>query len=267
MNNAYTVRLLTDDSIELELKENGLAYDISGMTRVTINIDGTTYDSATLGGVGAGEEFDVSQGATGKLILRLGNLTSPPSAGFHPDCLITLFDASNPNGIPWTPTILIRAVGPESFTAVYAVKGSMLARYPFDELVQLTDLANSGEIDDLALYEALQAADAEIDAYLAQRYTLPLDNVPTNLERVACEIARYRLYRDGAPESVRDRYTDARSYLKDVASGKLQIGVASNNEAPATATLPVLHQKIATELTAPAGRVFSMHPDHNGPFN
>ena len=75
--------------------------------------------------------------------------------------------------------------------------------------------------------QALADADAIIDGYLAGRYTLPLDSVPAILTQYACDIARYRLYSDAAPEVVVSRHKDAINFLTRLSSGQISLGVAT----------------------------------------
>ena len=92
----------------------------------------------------------------------------------------------------------------------YAVKQDMVDRFRATELIQLTDVDSvANAIDDTVLDRALDDADAEIDGYLAGRYTLPLATVPRVLTNIACDIARYRLHDDRATEQVTTRYRDA----------------------------------------------------------
>jgi phage gp36-like protein len=105
----------------------------------------------------------------------------------------------------------------------YASQADMTERFGATELAQRTDRINGAVIDVAVLTRALVDADAEIDAYLAKRYTLPLETTPTSINRLACEIARYRLFDDGVPETVRVRYQDAVSLLKRMASGEVQL--------------------------------------------
>jgi len=105
----------------------------------------------------------------------------------------------------------------------YASQADMTERFGATELAQRTDRTNGTVIDVAVLTRALADADAEIDVYLASRYTLPLESTPTSINRLACEIARYRLFDDGVPETVRVRYQDAVSLLKRMASGEVQL--------------------------------------------
>jgi len=99
----------------------------------------------------------------------------------------------------------------------------MTERFGATELAQRTDRTNGTVIDAVVLDRALSDADSEIDGYLATRYTLPLSGTPPVLNRLACEMARYRLYDDGVPETVRLRYQDAVSLLKRLSSGEVQL--------------------------------------------
>lgn len=252
-----------NDPIRLTLKEGGVVATLASVTRVTLVVGATTVDS-DVAGFGAGQAFDVTEGS-GVLVMRLGTLSPALTAGLYPDCRLTLYDATNTSGVPWG-ALLLRVVGAETYTHTYATAADMIARYGQDELVQLTDFGGVGELDDLVLAEAITEAEAEVDAYIGQRYALPLDNVPAQLERIVCELARYRLYRDGAPDAVRTRYEDARRYLEQVATGKLTLGLAADASAPTPATLPDLYSRQVDQASAPTGRVFSMHDDHKAPF-
>lgn len=105
----------------------------------------------------------------------------------------------------------------------YATPQDMLARFGERELIQLSDPLASVP-DDVKITQALEDASAEIDAYLQGRYALPLANVPTVLPRLACDIARYRLWEDKSSEEVRDRYKDAVRMLEMIAKGVIDLG-------------------------------------------
>ena len=55
--------------------------------------------------------------------------------------------------------------------------------------------------------------------YLAARYALPLATTPPLVQQLACEIARYRLWKDAPSERVRHGYQDAVGQLKRLAAG------------------------------------------------
>jgi phage gp36-like protein len=105
----------------------------------------------------------------------------------------------------------------------YASQADLTDRFGATELAQRTNRVDGLTIDTVVLGRALSDADAEIDGYLATRYALPLPSTPPVINRLACEIARYRLYDDGVPETVRVRYQDAVSLLKRLSSGEVQL--------------------------------------------
>lgn len=113
---------------------------------------------------------------------------------------------------------------------VYAQVSDLIDRYGEQEIAQLTDRATPpiGAVDAVVAERALSDADAEIDAHLSGRYSLPLASVPPVLTRVACDIARYRLWDDQAPDEVRSRYEDARRLLESIAAGKVTLGPAQS---------------------------------------
>ncbi len=114
----------------------------------------------------------------------------------------------------------------------YATQADLTERFGFDELAQRTDRVNGTVIDTMVLNRALNDADAEIDGYLATRYSLPLASTPAVLSRLAADITRYRLYDDGVPTTVRQRYEDAVSLLKRLSSGDVQLAGVSPVAAP-----------------------------------
>ncbi|RJP20721.1 MAG: DUF1320 domain-containing protein [Deltaproteobacteria bacterium] len=109
----------------------------------------------------------------------------------------------------------------------YAVQADLEQRFGEAELVRLTDRASppTGQIDAAVVSRAIADAEAEINGYLASRYTLPLGSVPELLTRLACDIARYLLYDDVAPDQIRDRYKDAVTLLKGIAEGKVSLAI------------------------------------------
>ena len=132
----------------------------------------------------------------------------------------------------------------------YATQLDLVERFGNTELVQLTDRTGQvGDIDATMVARALLDADAEIDGYLAARYTLPLVTVPRLLVGVACDIARYRLYDDRATDQVTRRYDDAVKLLVKIGRGEVLLGLDVTGQAAP----PVAGGAMAES----AGRVFS----------
>ncbi|WP_028535607.1 gp436 family protein [Paludibacterium yongneupense] len=114
----------------------------------------------------------------------------------------------------------------------YAIQDDMVNRFGEDEVVALTDRSQSGQIDATVLAGALDDASAEIDTYLAGRYTLPLTGTPRFIAGLCCDIARYRLSGSNAllSEAARDRHRDAVRFLELAAAGKITLGEMPNGE-------------------------------------
>ena len=110
---------------------------------------------------------------------------------------------------------------------MYATEENLVARFG-NEIEQLKQMLPSQS----AIDDAIQDATEEINGHIGGRYSLPLPNVPSNLRRMACDIARYRLYFQQPTEEVRKRYEDAIAFLKRVADNKahLQIQLPETNQ-------------------------------------
>jgi len=126
----------------------------------------------------------------------------------------------------------------------YATQADLEARFGVDELTQLTDRAGAGVPDATIVARALSDAAAEIDTYLASRYALPLSPVPTVLARIACDIARYRLWEDRASDEVRRRYEDNVRLLEGIAKGVLSLGLPEADAAPALAEASLGNRRV-----------------------
>ena len=110
---------------------------------------------------------------------------------------------------------------------MYATPADMVSLFGEREVIALSDRALAGAIDAAVLADALEQAAAEIDAYLAGRYALPLARVPRLLMRICCDIARYRLCGNDTQETepVRNRYKDAHRMLTEIQRGALTLGL------------------------------------------
>lgn len=111
----------------------------------------------------------------------------------------------------------------------------MVARFGEQELIQLTDLENIPPSTLSNERVALAIADAQtfVDSYIGQVYRLPLAGCakpvagggteyvsPPLLARITCDLARYYLYDDLAPENeVYRRYKATIRELEAIAAG------------------------------------------------
>lgn len=108
----------------------------------------------------------------------------------------------------------------------YATVDDLTKRCGEEELIQLTDTTNAppAEIDRAAVQAKLNDADARINGYLASRMTTPVSPVPLSVQAAACKLTRYFLYKDIAPQRVKDDYDETIAWLKDVAAGISSLG-------------------------------------------
>lgn len=134
----------------------------------------------------------------------------------------------------------------------YCSAFDMTVRFQERELIQLTDISNTGAIDYAVIEAAISDAGAEIDGYLSA-YPLPLSVIPASLTLKCCDIARYYLYDDHAPEHVEKRYERAIKYLEQVARGAIGLGIDDAGNQPETEN---------SALMESGGRVFGR--DDNG---
>lgn len=103
----------------------------------------------------------------------------------------------------------------------YCVKADLVRRFGAAELAQLTDETAAQSPDDTEINEACEEASSLIDSYLATRYAVPVDPVPTMVRKWACDIARKYVWksRADAEHPVTLAFNAALAQLKDVAKG------------------------------------------------
>ncbi|WP_248089139.1 gp436 family protein [Acinetobacter radioresistens] len=106
-----------------------------------------------------------------------------------------------------------------------------------------------------AIEQALQDAVEEIDSYVAVKYQLPLPEVPSTLKRIACNIARYRLYFQRPTEEVENRYKAEIDFLKRIADGKATLNIL-NTQNQVTTEKPVQTPSTMPIGTSYVGGVF-----------
>lgn len=122
---------------------------------------------------------------------------------------------------------------------LYATVDDLRSRFGERELVQLTDSANvpPSVVDEDVVATKIEDACAAIDGYVGLVYRLPLAGcqkpngvggftlvAPPVLTRLACDLARYFLYDDLAPEhEVYRRYKAAQAELEAIGKGEVQL--------------------------------------------
>jgi hypothetical protein len=94
-----------DNHVNVILKEDGSAVDTSGLTKITITLNSTTYSSTNQ----ANDPIRWNQGGydTGEIRIDLGGETIP--VGRY-RAYIVVYDATNTDGIVWSDlTIRVKA--------------------------------------------------------------------------------------------------------------------------------------------------------------
>ena len=109
----------------------------------------------------------------------------------------------------------------------YLTRANLEARFG---ATLIADLETGGAV----VADAIADASAEVDTYLAGRYTLPLASVPDAITRIASQIARYNLWRRdvGSDHPAYVAYRDALKDLAKIADGSMNLGLSPLGDAP-----------------------------------
>lgn len=115
----------------------------------------------------------------------------------------------------------------------YATPQDITDLYGPDALIA-TDVDGDGVVDMDQVNKSLASASAEIDSYLAARYTLPIAGTHPYLVQLCVDIAIYRQSnaRSFVTEEVRTRYEDAVKALRAYADGKASLVLPVDPDAP-----------------------------------
>ncbi len=109
----------------------------------------------------------------------------------------------------------------------YSDYDSLLKCISEAELIQLTDDAGAGVVDQDIVAEAIEAADEEIDSYLATVASVPLDPVPGLVAALSADIAIWNLCArrgDACPEVREKRYDASVKKLERISKGIMSLG-------------------------------------------
>ncbi|MCX7586544.1 gp436 family protein [Phenylobacterium sp. 58.2.17] len=132
----------------------------------------------------------------------------------------------------------------------FASVDDLRLRYGDQELLLLADRDRDGVIDADVVEAHLEDADAEIISELAGTVTIDPASPPLNLKRLACQIARYRLYGANPPEAPRKDYEDTLKFLRRVRAGE------ANLDGGAAAPIEIPPSPRAAAVT-PGSRIFN----------
>lgn len=116
--------------------------------------------------------------------------------------------------------------------AAYCTQQDLIDRFGQAELLEIADRDSDTVIDAAVVTGAIADAGDEIDGFVGRRYDLPLASTPSLLKVLACDIARYRLYKDQPTERVKDAYKEAIARLKQIGDGQVLLDIAGAEPSP-----------------------------------
>lgn len=102
---------------------------------------------------------------------------------------------------------------------LYYSEAEYLLEFGEEEAIRLTDEDALNAVDSDKMDTAIARASAEIDAYLAKRYQLPLASTPRKVTEIAAALVRERLHSTFPTESVTAAAKLARTQLRDLSTG------------------------------------------------
>jgi phage gp36-like protein len=126
----------------------------------------------------------------------------------------------------------------------YCTLNDILSKRLSEEtLIQLTDDAGAGVVDQDKAGQAIADAAELIDGYLRKRYTLPLTSALGLVKKLALDVAVYNLYGLRAeidtPERIANDYSAALKVLENIQRGNVKLGVEEPSGQEATEALQI----------------------------
>lgn len=119
----------------------------------------------------------------------------------------------------------------------YSTLTDIAERIPAEILLQLTDDADTGSVDEAKAAAAIARADSEIDAWCGGRYAVPFATVPAIIAELSADLATYYLYsrrQEIIPEARSERYRANQALLKAISAGQVQLPGAASAKTGAT---------------------------------
>lgn len=112
---------------------------------------------------------------------------------------------------------------------MYATLADILEQIAEDVLINLTDDAQLGTVDETVVDRAIANAAALVNAHCGCRYTVPFIPVPDLIRMYSVDLAAYNLYSRRThidmPEVIADRQKQALAYLRLVQKGEASVGI------------------------------------------
>ena len=116
---------------------------------------------------------------------------------------------------------------------MYCTTEDLQKRFDPQLLTQLADDDDDGQPDPNILETAITDASAEIDAFLAPRYSVPIDSPPEIIIHFCCLIALRNLFLrrpEAHSPQIEETYQEIRQYLRRIARHELSLEHSSLKE-------------------------------------
>jgi phage gp36-like protein len=122
----------------------------------------------------------------------------------------------------------------------YCTQDDIVQRITLEKVIELTDDANIGEVDQDNLDQAIASADAEINSYCGMKYSVPFVTAPPMIRAASVDMAVYHLKgrRQGPSDTEKERYRERIAWLKDVAKGIATLGESDPDGVPTEVQAP-----------------------------
>ena len=106
----------------------------------------------------------------------------------------------------------------------YCTQSDIIKSLPEAELAQLTDDSAGTTVDSDVVNESIAWADALIDTYCRQKYSVPFSTTPEMIKGLSIDLAIYDLFtrrvHGATPDMVMHKYDQAMLILRDISQGK-----------------------------------------------
>jgi phage gp36-like protein len=129
----------------------------------------------------------------------------------------------------------------------YAVKADLVPRrITNQEVIELTDDANSGASVDTIITDIILESSGMVDSYCRMRYITPLQ-ASEQIKGLTLDIAEFLLFsrRRRMPETVKYNYESAIAFLQNVAAGKASLDQPSTAQPQVGGGPSVSTQKVS----------------------
>jgi len=143
---------------------------------------------------------------------------------------------------------------------MYSTIEDLINMFGENEIIEISSVPNVDGLNEEKCYRCLEQATAEIDSYIGMKVAVPLVNyIPDVINRICCNIARYRLYDDKKTPNVQKEYDNEIAFLKDFRNGLVYINFENPNSTDADGN-PIVNQakdEVKIKVKAFESSVFS----------